>query len=209
MDKHYVIFDMDGTLIDSMRIWRNLGREYLHSKGVTEDIELTIEDIAPLSMSESAALFVERFHLSGNVESVAAEMNHIMGDHYLNDIPLKAGVKQLLDELRSFGVRMCVASATAEQLMTACLERLGIFDMFEFILSCETLHTNKREPLIYLEAAKRFHAEPNEIAVYEDALYAAETAKKAGFHVIAVYDNEADKHWTKICDLADEVANLN
>lgn len=209
MDKHYAIFDMDGTLIDSMSIWGNLGREYLHSKGITNNIEETIEEIAPLTMSESAALLVERFPLNESAKTVAAKMNHMMDEHYRNDILLKPGVVKLLDELRIAGVRMCVASATAEHLITACLERLGISDYFEFILSCETLNTHKREPLIYLEAAKRLGGYPSEIAVYEDALYAVETAKKAGFYVVAVYDAEADRHWNKICNLADEVAILN
>lgn len=205
MDKKFAIFDMDGTLIDSMGIWRNLGREYLKSKGITEGIEAAIEEIAPLAMSESAALFVERFGLKGDANSVADEMNQLIDEHYRSDIPLKNGCRQLLDALRASGVQMCVASATDERLMSACLKRLGVWDYFTFVLSCETLHTNKREPTIYLEAARRFQAIPSEIAVYEDALYAVETAKAAGFHVISVYDSEQERYWRKICSLADEI----
>ena len=91
---------MDGTLIDSMSIWGNLGREYLHSKGITNNIEETIEEIAPLTMSESAALLVERFPLNESAKTVAAKMNHMMDEHYRNDILLKPGVVKLLDELR-------------------------------------------------------------------------------------------------------------
>lgn len=209
MDKRYAIFDMDGTLIDSMGFWRNLGREYLHAQGITENIEDTIEEIAPLTMSESSALFVERFPLNMTAETVAAEMNEMMDEHYRRDIPLKPGIRELLDMLRLSGMKMCVASATAEHLMTACLDRLGILHYFDFVLSCETLNTHKREPLIYLEAAKRMGGKPAETAVYEDALYAIETAKKVGFYVVAVYDNEAQKHWSNILALADEVANLH
>jgi HAD superfamily hydrolase (TIGR01509 family) len=209
MNKKYAIFDMDGTLIDSMGIWRNLGREYLISKGITENIEDTIEEIAPLTMSESATLFVERFSLHSDAEGVAKEMNGIMDSHYKNDIPLKKGVKEYLESLKESGVRMCVASATAEFLMMACLDRLGVLSYFDFILSCETMSTSKREPDIYLEVAKRFEAQPKEIAVYEDAKYAIETAKNAGFYIIAVYDEEAEKHWKQICELADETMDFN
>lgn len=208
MNKKYAIFDMDGTLIDSMGIWENLGSEYLYSKGITENIEHITEEIAALTMSESAALFAERFLPNLDGTAVAKEMNEIMDNHYKKDIPLKKGVKEYLDLLKKSGVRMCVASATEECLMKACLERLEILSDFEFILSCETINTSKREPAIYLEAARRWNAQPDEIAVYEDAKYAAETAKRAGFYVIAVYD-KAEKQWRQICETADETINFN
>ena len=83
---------------------------------------------------------------------------------------------------------MCVASATAEPLMEACLSRLGVREDFEFLLSCETVGAGKRQPDVYLESIRRMGAEPSETAVYEDALYAAQTAKEAGFYVVGVYD---------------------
>lgn len=210
MDKKFAIFDMDGTLIDSMGIWRNLGREYLRSKGITEDIEDILEEIAPLTMSESAELFVERFSLPGDAKSVAQEMNAIMDAHYKRDIPLKNGARAYLEALQKAGVRMCAASATEEALMKACLERLGILPCFAFILSCESLDTSKREAKIYLEAAAQFSAAPGEIAVYEDALYAVETAKKAGFYVVGVFDEASlGAQWERICEIADETVNLN
>ena len=209
MDKRYAIFDMDGTLIDSMTFWRDLGEEYLRSKGVTGDIRQAVEDITHLTASESAELFVRRFGLPASPQTVVEEMNRMMEAHYRRDIPLKRGVRQLLERLRSAGVRLCVASATEEYLINACLKRLGVLEQFSFILSCETLQTSKLEPGSYLEAAKRFGAEPGEIAVYEDALYAARTAKAAGFSVAAVYDRESGGDWKQLCALADEVAELD
>ena len=202
MDKQFAIFDMDGTLIDSMTFWKNLASEYLSSKGVAQIPEDILERIKPMTMSESAALFQKEFHLSGDPES---EMNAMMDAHYRNDIPLKAGVLEYLHRLRSRGVRMCVASATADPLMEACLERLGIRDYFEFLLSCETVGAGKQSPLVYQESARRLNAAPVEIAVYEDALYAVQTAKDAGFYVIGVYDDSAVNNWQAITDIADEI----
>ncbi len=202
MDKQFAIFDMDGTLIDSMIFWKNLASEYLSSKGVTQIPTHILERIKPMTMSESAALFQQEFGLSGDPE---AEMNAMMDAHYKSDIPLKSGVKEYLQMLRSRGVRMCVASATAEPLMEACLKRLGVRDCFDFLLSCETVGAGKRSPLVYQESAKRLNADPAEIAVYEDALYAVQTAKDAGYYVVGVYDDSAAKHWQTIENIADEI----
>ena len=202
MDKKYAIFDMDGTLIDSMIFWKNLAQEYLSNRGVTQIPEDLPERIKPMTMSESAALFRQEFGLSGDPE---AEMNAMMDDHYRNDILLKSGVREYLQMLRSRGVRMCVASATAEHLMEACLTRLGVRGCFEFLLSCETVGAGKRSPLVYHESAKLLGADPAEIAVYEDALYAVQTAKEAGYYVVGVFDESASKNWKTIENLADEI----
>ena len=202
MDKRFAIFDMDGTLIDSMVFWKNLATEYLTSKGILQIPADILEQIKPMTMSESAALFRREFGLTGDVE---AQMNEMMEDHYRNDIPLKPGVWEYLENLHRQGVRMCVASATAEHLMESCLTRLGVRQYFEFLLSCETVGAGKRSPLVYQEAARRLGAVPGQIAVYEDALYAVQTAKAVGFHLMGVYDDSAVDSWQAIEQESDEV----
>ena len=202
MDKQFAIFDMDGTLIDSMIFWKNLASEYLSSKGVKQIPADILERIKPMTMSESAALFQQEFALTGDPE---AEMNAIMDEHYRKDIPLKPGVREYLQLLHRRGVRMCVASATAEHLMESCLTRLGVRDCFEFLLSCETVGAGKRSPIVYHASAKRLGATPQEIAVYEDALYAVQTAKEAGYYVVGVYDDSAAKNWQTIEKTVDEI----
>ena len=202
MDKKYAIFDMDGTLIDSMVFWKNLATEYLTSKGILQIPADILEQIKPMTMSESAALFRREFGLTGDVD---AQMNEMMEDHYRNDIPLKPGAWEYLENLHRQGVRMCVASATAEHLMESCLTRLGVRQYFEFLLSCETVGAGKRSPLVYQESARRLGTVPGEIAVYEDALYAVQTAKAAGFHVVGVYDDSAADSWQAIEQESDEV----
>ena len=204
MDKRFAIFDMDGTLVDSMVYWKHLATEFLESKGVRTVSPDILERIKPMTMTESAALFIEEYGLSGTAESVAAEMNTMMDEHYRKDIPLKSGAAAYLEMLHKKGVVMCVASATAEELMAACLSRLGVAQYFSFLLSCETVGAGKNRPDVYWESAKRLGAEPAEIAVYEDALYAAETAKQAGFYTVAVRDDSNLPHWERLTALTDE-----
>ena len=205
MEQRFAIFDMDGTLVDSMVYWKRLATEFLESKGVQHIAQDILERIKPMTMTESAALFIEEYGLSGTAESVVAEMNTMMDEHYRRNIPLKPGVQVYLDALHRRGVTMCVASATAEELMDACLTRLGVAQYFSFLLSCETVGAGKSRPDVYWEAAKRLGAQPEEIAVYEDALYAAETAKTAGFYTVAVRDDSNQLHWESLTTLADEV----
>lgn len=205
MDKRYVIFDMDGTLVDSMRYWKGLAKEYLEKCGVPDVPADIRERIKPMTMEESAQLFIDTFEqVKGTCEEVVSEMNAMMDDHYRLHISLKKGVKQYVEKLAEDGVRMCVASATEIGLMDSCLERLGIRKYFDFLLSCETDGIGKDRPDIYLAAAERFDAAPGDIAVFEDAAYAARTAKDAGFHLVGVYDESTSERWEKVRAIADE-----
>ena len=204
MDKQFAIFDMDGTLVDSMVYWERLATEFLESKGVREISPSILEQIKPMTMTESAALFIREYGLPGTAEGVAAEMNAMMDEHYRRDIPLRPGVFAYLEGLRRRGVAMCVASATAEELMEACLTRLGVAQHFSFLLSCETVGAGKNRPDVFWEAARRLGAPAEDIAVYEDALYAADTAKQAGFYTIAVWDDSNQSQWETLTALADE-----
>lgn len=204
MNKKYVIFDMDGTLVDSMGYWGRLGYEFLRSKGITGDLEPILRKTKPMTMSESSAMFIREFGLSGTPESVAEEMRKVMDVHYHTDVPLKPGVREYLDKLRQEGVAMCVASATPSALIRVCLTRLGVADYFDFLLSCDEVGVGKNSPDVFLEAARRMGGEPADTAVFEDAIYAAETAKKAGFYTVGVYDVNSDYHWERLQTVADK-----
>ena len=205
MDKRFAIFDMDGTLVDSMSYWRSLAVEFLKRKGIRTISPDILEEIKPMTMTESAARFIQEYGLSGTPEGLAAEMNAMMEEHYRRDIPLKAGVQAYLEMLHRKGAVMCVASATAEDLMDACLTRLGVAQYFSFLLSCETVGAGKKQPDVYLEAARRLGARPQDIAVFEDALYAAKTAKQSGFYTVAVPDDSNQPRWESLTALADEI----
>ncbi len=207
MNKKFAIFDMDGTLTDSMGFWENAAGEYLLSCGVPEEAltpELMMR-IKTSTVSDTSRLFVEHFGIQATPELIIQEIERFMRMHYSTDVPLKPGVREYLEGLRQAGVKMCVASATGAELVELCLSRLGVKAYFEFLLSCEEVGVGKSRPDVYLEAMRRLGAEkPADTAVYEDALHAAETAHAAGFYLVGVYDHCAEAEWPRIQELADE-----
>lgn len=155
MNKKFAIFDMDGTLVDSMGYWHNLGREYLEANGVTDGIEEVMDKIYTMTMAESCALFKELFGIEASPDEMSKALDDIMEQHYRSDVPLKSEISAYLEKLENEGVRMCVASATPLPLIEQCLKRLKIDKYFEFMLSCETIGIGKTKPDIYLIAAEK------------------------------------------------------
>lgn len=204
MDKRYAIFDMDGTLVDSMAYWQDLEREFLTSKGVTDGLEEILERAKPLTLVEAAALF-SQYCDAGTPEQMEADILALMEAHYRSDVAIKPGAREYLDRLQAQGVTMCVASATPRHLVQICLERLGLTHYFSFLLSCVEVGAGKNHPDVFLEAARRLGCAPAEAAVFEDAIYAVRTSHAAGFHVVAVYDGPQNENfWAEMTALADE-----
>ena len=203
MNNAFAIFDMDGTLTDSMGYWNRLADEYLTRRGLPPlSPELKEESIA-LTMEGTANLFIREHGLTEKPEQICAEINGLMEEHYRADVPLKPGAAAFLRRLKAAGCKMCVASSTAPRLIDICLRRLGVRDCFEFVLSCEEVGEGKNKPTVYLEAARRLGGTPERTVIFEDILVAARTAKKAGFSLGIIYDANSDAEQEQLKALAD------
>ena len=201
MDKRYCIFDMDGTLLDTMGYWYQLDEDFLRLKGGEPDERLKRAGF--MTMLQLAEFFMENYGLKGPAQQLVDEMNAMMDRRYRFEAQPKQGVVEYLRALHEKGVKLSVATATDARLAKAAFARLGILELFECVVSCEDVGFSKARPDVYLEAARRMGAKPQDIAVFEDDLAAAQTAKQAGFYTVAVYDKYAE-HWEELRAFCDE-----
>lgn len=199
-----IIFDMDGTLLDSMGMWENLGRIYLKQKGVTPPKNIK-EIIESKTLDEAAEYFINELNISGTINSVVNEIIGIIRDKYKNELEMKPKMKELVLAEHAQGSRMCILTTTARELAAAAMKRIGILDCFEEIFTPEELKLSKRTSAIFAKTCAIMGFEPSNTIVYEDALYAAKSAKDAGCHLIAVYDSMNSKDWPEIERLADKI----
>lgn len=183
----YAIFDMDGTLIDSMPAWERLGEDYLRQNGIKVPENLN-EIINAMSLTESADYFRREFGIKASVKNIICDINKLIEDKYRYEIPLKPQVNEYLSSLKEEGVTMCIATATPLELAEAALKRLKVLQYFSCIVCCDEVGVGKSKPDVYYLAIKKLGAKVEDTMVYEDADYAIETAKEAGFYTIGVYD---------------------
>jgi len=198
----HAIFDMDGTMLDSMPAWKNLGRDYLIGKGIKVPENLN-EIINTMSMTESANYFKKAFGISDNVQQIMSDVNELIEDKYRYEMPLKPHVKEYLLQLKRHGIIMCVVTATPLQLSEAALKRLEVLEYFSFVVCCDEVGVGKSEPDSYYLATRKMGTMASDVVVYEDADYAMKTAKDAGFYTIGIYDEATKKSKEEIKLLCD------
>lgn len=198
-----VIFDVDGTLVDSMWIWRQVDIEFLSRRGIElpEDLQ---KDIEGLSYTGTAEYFKERFNLPESVEEIKAEWNDMADDFYSNKIDLKEGVREILELFKEKGLKIGIATSNSRDLVNTMLLRHKIQKYFDGIrTSCE-VPRSKPYPDVYLQAAKDLDVEPEACLVFEDTVAGATAAKSAGMRLVVIYDEfsaESQEHLKQISDL--------
>lgn len=196
------IFDVDGTLLNSMPVWENLGELYLRSIGVEAEKGLG-EALSTMSLPQGADYLIQHYHLGKTRSRVLEGINREVRDFYAEKVPLKAGAREFLDGLREHKIPMVIVTTSDRGNVEAALKRLGILNYFDRVLTCTELGTDKNRPDIYLAASLQLDTEPSETLVFEDAYHAIVTAKKAGFRVVAVYDQSNDSKLGKTWNTAD------
>lgn len=200
------IFDMDGTLLDSMPVWDHAGEMYLESLGIEPEPELSRE-LATFSMMEGAAYMKDNYNLSMSCEAIVDGVKDIVREYYVKKIPCKPGVREFLEKLKSCNVPMAVATATDLDLAAAALERNGIASYFTKIVTCREAGAGKSQPGVFHLARKSLKTRMKDTWIFEDALHAIQTAKDAGYPVCAVYDEANQPELDEIQTLSDIFLN--
>jgi len=183
------IFDLDGTLVDSMWVWTQIDIDYLKMKGYSMPENLRSE-IVHLSFSQTAIYFKEKFNLNDSIKEISEDWHNMAFNHYSNNVKLKLGVRDFLNNLKSFKIKIALATSNSIPLLEACLKNNGIYDYFDSITTTDEVSNGKDCPDVYLLAANKLGINPKDCLVFEDILPAIQGAKAANMKVIAVKDDE-------------------
>lgn len=195
------IFDFDGTLFDSMPIWKGIRYKFFDKLG----LKLTKEDeeaFRGLYLKESITLAKERFGLEETYEELLAKFFDYIKERYLNEAEPKNDIIEFLEKLKAKGVKMGIATATGEPALEAVLEKYGMLGYFSAIYSTYTVGASKTEPKVYDVVLEKIGTDKETTWVFEDALYAAKTAKANSYNLVGIFD-ESEENTEELKKIAD------
>lgn len=200
-----VIFDLDGTLVDSMWMWRTIDIEYLTNQGieVPENLEAFQEELEGMGFTETAILFKERFQIPDSLEEIKDTWIRMSGEKYRNEVPLKPGAKEFLDYLKERNIKIGISSSNSRELIQMVLKAHGILEYFDCITTCCEVKRGKPAPDVYLKTAQGLQAEPEACLVFEDVPMGILAGKRAGMKVCAIDDAYSRKQEAQKRALAD------
>ena len=199
------LFDFDGTLVDSMPTFVGMMKRILDENGIAYGEEL-VKIITPLGYVGTADYYVETMGVRKSREELIATMHAYAVDAYTNAVPAQKGVVETLHAMRARGDSLSVLTASPHAALDPCLKRLGIYDLFTYVWSCEDFGTTKSDPDIYRMAAERLGVSVNEVIFVDDNLGADKTAKAAGMTVWGIYDASSAEYEAQIRGVTDGYA---
>lgn len=181
------IFDVDGTLINSMPAWETVGSTYVKEHGLVpaEDLDKRVKECC---LRDVSVIMQNEYGIDKSLDQIETELSKMVEYKYYNTIPLKPGVEKLLEGLKARGVKMCLASASRYDHIEAALTRCGVMHYFSKIFSCIDVGSSKREPEIYRLALEHLGTAAEETCMVDDALYVAKMAGELGIVRVGIYD---------------------
>ena len=205
-----VIFDLDGTLIDSMVIWIQIDKEYVEIRNIPVPDDLFKDVKTGNSFKEICQYFKDKFNLPDSIEEIGAEWTSMVEEHYKTDVKLKAGAHEFLKFLEENNIKMGVGTSNSKHLAETVLKANNVLGKFDSIVTgCEDIK-GKPFPDIFLKVADELNIAPEDCLVIEDVFVGVQAAKQAGMDVFAIYDEHAAYEADKIKQTADFYAkNFN
>ncbi len=181
------IFDLDGTLVDSLWVWASIDDDYLGKYGFSVPDNFN-EEINHLSFTQTAHYIKEKFNIPDSIDKMLNDWQTMALNHYSHNVKLKSGALDFLKLLKSKSIKISLATSNSVELLTPCLKNNGIFEYFDAITTTDEVKRSKEAPDVYLLAAEKIGIPPSECLVFEDILPAAMGAKSAGMKVCIVKD---------------------
>lgn len=197
-----VIFDLDGTLVDSMWMWEKIDIEYLGRYGIPLPDKLQ-ESIEGMSFSETAVYFKERFALADSLDKIKTDWNEMACEKYRNEVPFKEGALAFLQFCKKHGIKLGVATSNSRELVECVAEALDLHDYMDCIMTACEVKKGKPAPDIYLAVAKKLSVEPCECLVFEDILPGLQAGRNAGMTTCAIADAYSENVRTEKMESAD------
>lgn len=197
------IFDMDGTILDSMPMWSTIASDYLDSYDIPHDDDVN-KLIEAYTLENAAKYFIE-LGLDKTVDEIIKDIYDFSFNKYKNEILAKPDMTELLKKLHETGETIILLSASPVQCAVAAFKRLNILEYFDKLFSCQDFETDKTVPETFINVAASLGFKPEDVIVYEDALYSIRSAKAAGCKTVAIYDDFARNEWDEILRTADEI----
>jgi HAD superfamily hydrolase (TIGR01509 family) len=197
------LFDLDGTLVDSNGIWKDVDRTFLARRGLPYT-RAYYQGVAHTAFPQAAAFTKEFCHLDESCEEIMAEWMELAKEAYAKTIPIKPGVRAYLKQCRSEGRRMAMVTSSVPEHCRAVLRQHDLEPFFEQIFFAQELKMDKREPEIFLYAAKTCGERPEDCTIFDDSLAACRAARKARMRVIGVKDSffaSDEKEMRGFCDV--------
>lgn len=204
--KKAILFDLDGTLVDSMWMWKQIDIEFLGRYGY-ECPETLQKDIEGMSFSETAVYFQETFQIPLSLDEIKACWTRMSIDKYRYEVPMKPGALDFLKFCKENGIRTGIATSNGREMVDAVIEAHQIGRYLDVITTACEVKAGKPEPDIYLEVAKRLSVDPSECLVFEDIPAGILAGKRAGMQVIAVEDDFSRAMKEEKCTLSDGFIN--
>ncbi|MBQ5814108.1 MAG: HAD family phosphatase [Clostridia bacterium] len=195
-----IIFDMDGTLLESMEHWRTCSSDFVRENG-KEPAENLEDTLFEMSLIEGSQYLVDSYFPDMTTDQILDGISDVMLEKYRKVVEPKPHMNECLREMSEMGLPMTIATSSGRDHVEAGFGRHGVLDMFHSIHTCGEVGAGKTKPDVFLAAARAMGLEPSEVAVFEDSAYAIKTAKAAGFVTVAVPDNGSD--WHEVSALAD------
>lgn len=197
------IFDMDGTLVDSMWVWSKIDIDFLKRRNIEcpKDLKSKIEH---LSFEEVAIYFKNTFKLKESIEDIIHEWNQMALKEYKTNVKLKFGAKKYLEVLKVLGIKIGLATSNSSLLLETALKANGIYQYFDVITRTDEVSRGKQFPDVYLLTAQRLDVNPEECIVFEDILPAVIGAKSAGMKVVGIHDDYSNYQKKEIINIADK-----